>query len=145
MNLQLGEELRAKILQVRKRQAEELKLYDLDNFFSSNEVVRINDGMGYGTYVGTDGRVTVWFYGGGEEPVIVENPRDIASIIVRWARNVDLSELISLLPAKPSDAIVCDRCAGERVHSIRLLFRDAAEESILCKKCSGLGWVPITQ
>ena len=144
MKLPLTDAMRRNVLQARERQMEELtsgRLCAVDRLFASNEVVRLHAGMGRGAYVGTDGRVTVWNYGEGQEPAEVDYPKGVASIIVRWAKNVDLEELVTLLPSKPSDGLSCYCCNGNRFTSLRVLFDDASDEQILCPKCHGLGWI----
>lgn len=144
MKLLLSDEMRAKLLKVRQSQMDELtsgRLCAVDDFFAANEVVRIKGGMGYGTYVGTDGRVIIWNHGEDEEPQEATHPKHVASVIVRWAKNVGMEELISLLPAKPPDGVICDFCGGERNTSLRKIFSQAEDEEVLCPKCQGLGWV----
>lgn len=145
MKLPLSEALRNKLRRVRESQMEELtsgRLCLVDEFFAGNEVVRLKAGLGCASYVGTDGQVTVWNFGEDSDPEAVTEPREIAWEIARWAKDVGLEELVSLLPEKPTDGMICDCCKGNRTASWRTFFAEGAdEEFVVCLKCRGLGWI----
>src|SRR3954462_13421566 len=86
----------------------------VDELFVTDEVVRLMSGMGRACYLGLDGRGWVGNLGEGKLPRVLDNPKDVASCIVRWASAVGLPELVEALPPMPEGAEVCSLCKGTR-------------------------------
>src|SRR5262249_19366416 len=86
----------------------------VDELFVEQEVVRLMSGMGRAAYLGLDGRVWVGNLGEGRLPHVLEEPKDVASCIVRWASAVGLPELVEALPPIPEGGEVCSLCKGTR-------------------------------
>src|SRR5947209_7630744 len=70
----------------------------VDEMFVEQEVVRLMSGMGRAAYLGLDGRVWAGNLGEGELPRVLDDPKDVASCIVRWSGAVGLPELVEVLP-----------------------------------------------
>src|SRR5947209_17757152 len=67
----------------------------VDELFVTDEVVRLMSGLGRACYLGLDGRVWVGNLGEGQLPWALDDPRDVASCIVRWSSCVGLPELVN--------------------------------------------------
>ena len=78
-------------------------------------------------YLGTDGRVHYENYGEGLDKMVLTDPRDVASSIVKWAADIGVPELIDLLPDRPEGAVVCRLCEGTRWESLE-------------SSCNSSGW-----
>ena len=96
--------------------------------------------MGRAAYLGLDGRVWVGNLGEGELPRVLEDPKEVASCIVRWASAVGLPELVDVLPAMPEDGEVCPLCKGSREMPEEIMPRAADGFRYFCFRCGGLGW-----
>ncbi len=112
----------------------------VDEMFVTDEVVRLKSGMGRACYLGLDGRVWVGNLGEGELPCVLDDPRDVASCIVRWSGCVGLPELVNALPPAPEGGLVCPLCKGSREMPDWVDDRDDGFR-FYCKRCSGLGWI----
>jgi hypothetical protein len=110
----------------------------VDEMFVEEEIVRLMSGMGRAAYLGLDGRVWVGNLGEGELPCALDDPKDVASCIVRWAGAVGLPELVEALPKMPDGGEVCSLCKGTREMPEEFIPR--AEGLYLCRRCGGLGW-----
>jgi hypothetical protein len=102
--------------------------------FYDEEVVCLWTGGGHAAYLGTDGRVHYENYGEGKDRVVLDDARDVASTIVKYASDIGVPELIDLLPARPGAAVACRLCGGSRRES------SAAGQQWCCRRCHGLGW-----
>jgi hypothetical protein len=65
----------------------------VDEMFVTDEVVRLMSGMGRACYLGLDGQVWVGNLGEGEQPTAIDDPKNVASCIVRWSGCIGLPEL----------------------------------------------------
>lgn len=86
----------------------------VDDLFTTDEVVRLMSRMGRACYLGLDGRVWVGNLGEGELPQVLDDPKAVASCIMRWAVDIGLPELVEVLPSMPADGEVCSLCEGSR-------------------------------
>jgi hypothetical protein len=116
----------------------------VDEMFVTDEVVRLMSGLGRACYLGLDGRVWVGNLGEGQLPCVLDDPKDVASCIVRWSGCVGLSELVNVLPSAPDGAAVCPLCQGSREMPEWVNDRDDGFR-YYCKRCSGLGWVMLAE
>jgi hypothetical protein len=140
--LNLDAPLRERLRQIREKQMADHRagrprlvcaiFYDLD-------VVCLKAGMGHAAFLDLDGRVWAENYGEGFPPEVLTDARDVASVIVRWAGNIGLSELIDRLPARPLDAFVCGVCSGSRYLPVSIMVHDDGRP-LCCLRCYGLGW-----
>jgi hypothetical protein len=112
----------------------------VDEMFVAEEVVRLMSGMGRAAYLGLDGRVWVGNLGEGELPRILDDPKDVASCIVRWASAVGLPELVEALPPIPEGGEVCSLCKGTREMPEDIVPRAEDGFRYFCRRCGGLGW-----
>ena len=134
--LPLTEPLRTRLRQIRERQmAEHLagRPQLVCAVFYVEEVVCLRAGGGQAAYLGADGRIHCENYGEGQDRVVLTDPRDVASAIVKWAGDIGVPELIDLLPARPESAVVCRLCDGGRWESVEA-------SRWCCRRCHGLGW-----
>jgi hypothetical protein len=134
--LPLTERLRVLLRLIRKRQmADHIvgRPQLVCGVFYDEEVVCLRAGGGHATYLGIDGRIYYENYGEGQDKVVLTDPRDVASTIVKCAGDIRLPELIDLLPARPEVAVVCRLCAGSR-------WESAESSQLCCRRCCGLGW-----
>jgi hypothetical protein len=111
----------------------------VDHMFVEQEVVRLMSGMGRAAYLGLDGRVWAGNLGEGELPRVLDDPKDVASCIVRWSGAVGLPELVEALPTRPEGGEVCSLCKGTREMPEEIMPRPASCRSF-CWRCGGLGW-----
>jgi hypothetical protein len=112
----------------------------VDELFVTDDVVRLMSGMGRACYLGLDGRVWVGNLGEGELPRVLDDPKDVASCIVRWASTVGLSELVEALPPMPEGGEVCSLCKGTREMPEEFIPKTADGFRYFCRRCGGLGW-----
>jgi hypothetical protein len=113
----------------------------VDELFVTDEVVRLMSGMGRACYLGLDGRVWVGDLGEGMLPWVLEDPKEVASCIVRWSGCVGLPELVNALPPAPKGGTVCPFCQGSRVMPPGWGEDRSDGFRYDCKRCWGLGWV----
>jgi hypothetical protein len=140
--LNIGDTLRDRLREVREQQmAEHLagRPLAMCGIFYEREVVCLKAGCGHAAFLGLDGRVWAENYGQGLESEVFTDARDIASVIVRWAGNIGLPELVELLPTKPADAFVCGVCGGSRWLPTTIGVHDDGRP-LCCLRCYGLGW-----
>jgi hypothetical protein len=112
----------------------------VDETFVSDDVVRLMSGMGRACYLGLDGRVWGGNLGEGELPRAFDDPKDVASCIVRWASAVGLPELVEALPPMPQGGEVCSLCKGSREMPEEFVGRAEDGFRFFCRRCGGLGW-----
>lgn len=112
----------------------------VDELFVEQDVVRLMSGMGRAAYLGFDGTVWVGNLGEGELPIALDDPKEVASCIVRWSGCIGLPELVDALPPKPQHGQICPLCEGTRDMPGWVNDRDD-NFRYYCKRCSGLGWV----
>jgi hypothetical protein len=149
MRMPLTEQQREHLRRVREEQLAHWRAgrpQVVDEMFVTDEVVRLMSGMGRACYLGLDGRVWVGNLGEGELPREFDDPKDVASCIVRWASAVGLPELPEALPPMPQGGEVCSLCKGTR--EMPEEFVGHAEDGCryFCRRCGGLGWtIPAEQ
>src|SRR5262249_27506281 len=97
-------------------------------------------GMGRACYLGLDGRVWVGDLGEGRLPWVLDDPKDVASCIVRWSGCIGMPELVDALPPAPEVGIVCPLCQGSREMPNWVNDRDDGFR-YYCQRCSGLGGI----
>jgi hypothetical protein len=112
----------------------------VDEMFVTDEVVRLKSGMGHACYLGLDGRVWAGNLGEGKLPWVLDDPKDVASCIVRWASSVGLPELVETLPLMPEGGEVCSLCQGTREMPEDIIPRAEDGFRCFCRRCGGLGW-----
>jgi hypothetical protein len=140
--LPLTEPLRERLRRIREHQMSEHRSGRpqlVCGVFYEEEVVCLQAGGGHAAYFGTDGRVHYENYGEGMDKVILNDPRDVASAIVKCAGDIGMPELIDLLPARPANAFVCRLCGGTRWES-PASTGDPDGRPWCCRRCRGLGW-----
>jgi len=71
--------------------------------------------------------------------VVLTDPRDVASTIVKCAGDIGMPELIDLLPTRPANGFVCLLCEGTRWESPESTG-DPDGRPWCCRRCRGLGW-----
>jgi hypothetical protein len=142
MRLPLTEQQQKHLRSVRESQLAEWHAspFIVDEIFIEQEVVRLMAGMGRACYLGLDGRVWAGNLGEGERPRVLDDPRDVASCIVRWSGKIGLPELVDALPPMPEGGEVCSLCEGTR--EMPEESAQPAEDGFryYCRKCGGLGW-----
>jgi hypothetical protein len=111
----------------------------VDEMFVTDEVVRLRSGLGRACYLGLDGRVWVGNLGEGELPRVLDDPKDVASCIIRWAIDFGLPELVESLPPMPADGEVCSLCKGSRYRPDEFIGSQE-RRWFFCMRCGGLGW-----
>lgn len=107
--------------------------------FYDSDVVILKNGLGRAAFLGLDGRVWIQNYGEGLAPEVVTDARDIASIIVRWSGDIEVPELVELLPSKPHGGYTCGVCDGTRWLPRSVAIHDDGRQ-LHCLRCHGLGW-----
>ena len=112
----------------------------VDQMFVDEDVVRLMSSMGRAAYLGLDGRVWIGNLGEGEMPQVVDDPKVVASCIVRWSGVVGLPELVDVLPPMPEGGEVCPLCKGNCVMPED--YAPPREDGFRyhCMRCGGLGW-----
>ncbi|SIO58595.1 hypothetical protein SAMN05444166_5738 [Singulisphaera sp. GP187] len=136
MRLPIDEQLRERLRQLRELQLAECRAgrpQVVDEVFLNEEVVRLKSGGGHSAYLGLDGRAITVNDNEGFPPVVLEAPKDIASVVVRWAPEAGLAELVEVLPPKADGGAVCSLCDGTR-------YEELQGERWCCRRCCGLGW-----
>jgi hypothetical protein len=113
----------------------------VDELFVTNEVVRLMSGMGRACYLGLDGRVWVGNLGEGKLPCVLDDPREVASCIVRWSGCIGLPELVNALPPTPGGGTVCPLCHGSRERPPDWGDDRGDGFRYYCQQCGGLGWI----
>ncbi|HEX8203411.1 MAG TPA: hypothetical protein VF590_23245 [Isosphaeraceae bacterium] len=145
MRLSLDDGMRERLRRVRESQLEDARAgrpQVVDEMFIEEEVVRLTSGGGHSAYLGLDGRVHRVNYGEGFPPVVLDDPRDIAFALVRWAGDIGLPELVDLLPPAPKGDEVCSLCRGTRFMPAEIMaFSDG--RPLYCRRCGGLGWIVV--
>jgi hypothetical protein len=111
----------------------------VDEMFVEQEVVRLKAGMGHSAYLGLDGTVYAVNYGEGFPPRVLDDPKDVASCIIRWAIDIGLPELIDALPPMPENGEVCSLCQGSRYMPDEFIGTEE-RRWFFCRRCGGLGW-----
>ncbi len=112
----------------------------VDEMFVTDEVVRLMSGGGRACYLGLDGRVWVGNLGEGKLPWVLDDPKEAASCVVRWASAVGLPELPEALPPMPAGGEVCSLCRGTREMPEDIMPRAEDGFRYFCRQCGGLGW-----
>jgi hypothetical protein len=102
----------------------------VDELFITDDVVRLMSGVWVGNLAE------------GQLPWVLDDPKQVASCIVRWSGCVGLPELIDALPPAPVGAAICPLCRGSREMPDFVNDRDDGFR-FYCQRCSGLGWVAI--
>ena len=92
MRLPLTEQQREHLHKIREGQLAEWRAapFVVDEMFLEKDVVRLMCSMGRAAYLGLDGQVYVGNLGEGELPQVLEDAKDVASCIVRWAGVIGL-------------------------------------------------------
>jgi hypothetical protein len=142
MRLPLTEEQRKHLRHVREEQLamwRDGRPQVVDQMFVTDDVVRLMSGMGRACYLGLDGRVWVGNLGEGKLPWVLDDPKEVASCVVRWSGCIGLPELVDALPPAPEGSTVCPLCQGSREMPG---WTDDRGDGFryFCKRCSGLGW-----
>lgn len=138
----LTEPIRIRLRQIREQQmAEHLagRPQMVCGVFYDEEVVCLRAGGGHAAYLGTDGRVHYENYGEGMDTVVLTDPRDLASTIVKCAGDIGMPELIDQLPSRPENGFSCQLCEGTRVEWLACTD-DPELRRCCCRRCRGLGW-----
>jgi hypothetical protein len=143
MRMQLTEQQCQHLRRVREEQLADWRAgrpHVVDELFVEEEVVRLMSGMGRACYLGLNGRVWVGNLGEGQLPRVLDDPKDMASCIVRWASAAGLLELVEALPPIPKDGEVCSFCKGAREMPEEFIPRSTDAFRYFCRRCGGLGW-----
>jgi len=142
MRIQLTEQQTEQLRVVREAQLADWRAgwpQIVDEMFVEEEVVRLMSGMGRAAYLGLDGRVWVGNLGEGELPHVLDDPKDVASCIVRWSGAIGLPELVEALPPIPVDGETCSLCRGTRETPEDFIPHQEGFR-YFCRRCGGLGW-----
>jgi hypothetical protein len=140
--LPLTEPLRERLRQIREEQmADHLagRPQRVCGVFYDEEVVCLRVFCGHAAYLGTDGRIHYENFGEGKDKVVLTDPRDVASTIVKCAGDIGVPELIDVLPPRPTGAVVCRLCEGSRWES-PASTGDPEGRPWCCRRCCGLAW-----
>jgi len=143
MRMPLTEQQQAHLQCVRQEQLADWRAgrpQVVDELFVEEEIVRLMSSMGRAAYLGLDGRVWVGNLGEGQLPRVLEDPKDVASCIGRWASAVGLPELVDALPTMPEGGEVCSLCKGTREMPEEFIPRAEDGFRYFCRRCGGLGW-----
>ncbi len=143
MQVPLTEQQREILRRVRESQLAEWRAgrpQAVDRLFVETSVVRLMSGMGSAAYLGLDGRVWVGNLGEEELPRVLDDPKDVASCIFRWASAVGLPELVDALPKMPEGGEVCALCSGTREMPEEIFAYAKDGHRYFCRRCGGLGW-----
>ena len=142
MRMPLTEQQREHLRRVREEQLADWRAgrpQVVDEMFVTDEVVRLMSSMGRACYLGLDGRVWVGNLGEGQLPCVPDDPKGVASCIVRWAGAAGLPELVESLPTMPEGGEVCSLCKGTREMPEEIFPRAADGFRYFCQRCGGLG------
>jgi hypothetical protein len=112
----------------------------VDALFVHEPVVRLMSSMGRAVYLGLDGRVWVGNLDEGELPRVLDDPKDVASCIVRWSAAIGLADLVEALAPMPVGGEVCSLCKGTRERPAQIIPRAEDGFRYFCRRCGGLGW-----
>lgn len=74
----------------------------------------------------------------GGQPARITTPEERHGALFRGL--YPYPELLSLLPARPADAVTCPQCEGTGMHPA--VYANPALRSIICP-CSGAGWTVV--
>jgi hypothetical protein len=96
--------------------------------------------LGRACYLGLDGRVWVGNLAEGKLPEVLDDPKDVASCILRWASAAGLPELVEALPPRPEGGEVCSLCKGTHEMPEEIIPKAADGFGYPCRRCGGLGW-----
>ena len=107
------------------------------------KAVCIEGGIGYENYVSPDGDVYVAGYDlTTDEPPVIDRSR-LAQIAVLESGSSMIPRLAEMLPNRPSEAPMCQKCQGTG-WILQEVFRSSrGEKGILCHECAGLGWIEV--
>lgn len=142
MRVPIDEQMRDRLRKVRASQWEDMLAGQpemVDEVFLEQEVVRLMSGGGHAAYLGLNGQITTVNYGEGFPPGVLNDPKDVASVLFRWAGSIGMPELIDLLPRMPEDGEVCSLCNGNRYMPPEVLGSPDGQR-LYCRRCGGLGW-----
>ena len=134
--IQYPESLREKLRRIHSEQAAEYS----DPVLTSHNAILVTSFLTT-LYITLDGRVLS--LDNLEENAALEELTDSASIWVALtvaAKNLQLPELLQLLPTKPADGVICDHCGGNRWLEVGKDVSTGAPGSAVCPTCHGLGW-----
>ena len=99
----------------------------------------LHPGMGPALYLTFDGRILKDSRDWDESAAIEEGTEDDAvAALVIGAENMNLRELIDLLPKKSPNTQTCVRCSGSRWFAFKDYFGRPAR--IICPECRGRGY-----
>jgi hypothetical protein len=142
MQIPLTDQQREHLRGVRESQLTQWRAHPfvVDELFVKEEVVRLMCAMGRAAYLELDGRVWVGNLGEGMLPQVFEDPKDVASCIVRWASAVGLPELVEALPPMPEGGEICSLCKGTREMPEEIIPHAQDGFRYHCHRCGGLGW-----
>lgn len=104
------------------------------------KAVFICGGIGYDCYISPDGDIFVKTYDPGSDGPPARDRSRLAQIACLVLGSKHIPALEHLLPVRPPGAPGCDTCEGEG----RLLRGTIQPDGILCKDCSGLGWIALS-
>jgi hypothetical protein len=111
-----------------------------DNIELAEEAFLLFPGMGAPLYLTSDGRVLRDGREWDEASAIVEGTDDDAvAAIVIGAEDLNLPELLALLPPAPLNAVPCSRCGGSRWWNFKDYYGKPAK--IICPECRGRSWL----
>lgn len=142
MLIRLTEQQKEHLRGVRQTQLAEWRAHPfvVDQLFVEQQVVRLMSSMGRAAYLDLDGCVWVGNLGEGELPRVLDDPKGVASCIVRWAGVVDLPDLVDALPSMPEGGEVCSLCKGAREMPEAIIPPTKDAFRYFCPRCGGLGW-----
>jgi hypothetical protein len=101
----------------------------------------LDPGMGPMLYITSDGRILTDGRSWDDEPLREATDDEAIVAILVGAKKTGISDLIGLLPPKPSGTVTCPTCAGTRFAKIPgLKTNDGREPDFVCFKCKGRGW-----
>lgn len=107
------------------------------------KAVCIEGSIGHNSYVSPDGDVFLEVYDiGSDEPPFYDRSRS-AQIAVLVLGSETIPKLAEMLPERPPEAPICEKCNGSG-WILQGLFRSSTggkSKGILCDECSGLGWI----
>lgn len=142
MQLPLTEQQKKHLRNVREAQLAEWRSnpFVADDLFVEQEVVRLMAGMGRACYLGLDGRVWLGNLAEEELPQVLDDPKGVASCIVRWSGTIGLPNLVEALPPMPEGGETCPVCRGGREMPDEYAPRAKEGFRYYCLRCGGLGW-----
>ena len=111
----------------------------VDEVEREHDAVRVYGGMGAPGYIAVDGRILIGPDELGDEPVVREaNDDEMIAILVIGAKVTRIDELLELVPAAPTDAMMCPLCGGSRWWHMPGAAHSASP--IICLLCRGRSW-----